>query len=126
MSVRASRLAIGAKQRWRPVFAIGAVWRTQRDVNCPLSVENVDESPTSKRAMLASLATLARPGPRLRRAPGLLTHAAAAVPSASLDLGRYRGQVVLVDFWASWCKPCRQSFPWLNEMRARYADRRAW
>ena len=43
--------------------------------------------------------------------------------SDSLDLSKYRGQVVLLDFWASWCEPCRQSFPWLNEMRAKYADR---
>jgi thiol-disulfide isomerase/thioredoxin len=41
----------------------------------------------------------------------------------TLDLGQYRGKLVLVDFWASWCAPCRHSFPWLNEMQAKYADR---
>lgn len=37
-------------------------------------------------------------------------------------LGPVDGKVVWVDFWASWCAPCRRSFPWLNEMMSRYGD----
>src|SRR4026208_709589 len=41
----------------------------------------------------------------------------------SLDLAPYKGRVVVVDFWAWWCPPCRRAIPWLNQMRAKYGDR---
>jgi thiol-disulfide isomerase/thioredoxin len=34
-----------------------------------------------------------------------------------------KGKVVLVDFWASWCAPCAKSFPAMEELQKRYADR---
>lgn len=40
--------------------------------------------------------------------------------AAGFDLADYAGQVVLVDFWASWCKPCKESMPWLGEMQRKY------
>ena len=40
--------------------------------------------------------------------------------SGTVSLKEYRNQVVFVDFWASWCVPCRYSFPWMNEMHERY------
>lgn len=37
-------------------------------------------------------------------------------------LSDLKGKVVYIDFWASWCKPCRASFPWMNEMHAKYRE----
>jgi len=40
----------------------------------------------------------------------------------SVQLSDYRGKVLVLDFWASWCVPCRRSFPWMNEMQQKYGD----
>jgi thiol-disulfide isomerase/thioredoxin len=50
------------------------------------------------------------PGLELRGADGL------PLPPVAGD-----GRVTYVDFWASWCAPCRLSFPWMNQMHERWA-----
>ncbi len=53
----------------------------------------------------------------------LISALTATAQAAGLDLSGYRGKVVYLDFWASWCTPCRRSFPWLDELSSRYARR---
>ena len=38
-----------------------------------------------------------------------------------LSLAQYKGKVVLVNFWATWCEPCQVEIPWLIEMQQKYA-----
>lgn len=46
--------------------------------------------------------------------------ATAAPAPASINLAQYRGKVVYVDFWASWCAPCKLSFPFMDQLRLTY------
>ena len=38
----------------------------------------------------------------------------------NINLSDYLGKIVYLDFWASWCVPCRQSFPWMEQMHQKY------
>ncbi len=56
-----------------------------------------------------------------------LTHALDAAPDfnlagidAQVNLAEQKGKVVYLDFWASWCVPCRKSFPWMNQLQEHY------
>jgi thiol-disulfide isomerase/thioredoxin len=66
---------------------------------------------------------------------GLVTcavHAGVKTGEAFPDLGAFglegalpdlKGKVVLVDFWASWCGPCKESFPAMNELQKEFAGK---
>ena len=80
-------------------------------------------TPLSRRALLALLPlALAAPTRPVRAVAG--GDAAPAFelegPGGPVSLAALKGRVVYLDFWASWCPPCRQSFPWMDEQILRH------
>ncbi len=39
-----------------------------------------------------------------------------------IDVVQFRGKVVLLNFWATWCAPCREEIPYLNELHKQYKE----
>ena len=75
--------------------------------------------------LLAALALIAtaesRPGYAGESAPLAPSFTVRALDGRSVRLSDYKGKAVVLDFWATWCAPCRASLPHLNEVQGRFS-----
>src|SRR5512146_3574057 len=72
-------------------------------------------------AALAAILTLALPawaGAADVQAPAFTLQ---SVDGKDISLAQYKGDVVMINFWASWCGPCRQEMPLLESMYKSYS-----
>ena len=70
--------------------------------------------------VLAFATAFALPGPA---SAVLIPDFTFTTDNGALRLDSLRGKVVYLDYWASWCVPCRYSFPWMSEMQSRYSGK---
>lgn len=55
--------------------------------------------------------------------PGMIRFSANDLDGQPVEPADFAGKVVLVDVWATWCKPCLASFPFYSDLHARYGDK---
>jgi peroxiredoxin len=88
----------------------------------------VNARPAFKTALVVAATTTLLPGAGPARAEDdvratLSAYRLAGLDGSQITLAAYRGEVVVVNFWASWCAPCRKELPVMNQWHESWAPR---
>jgi peroxiredoxin len=103
------------RRRW--IIAAGAA--------LVLAFGTLETPPPGVRALAAAMG-LVRPAPfscPSDAKPARLDFTLTDMNGAAVALSAYRGKVILLDFWATWCGPCKVEIPGFVDLQARYGDR---
>ena len=81
----------------------------------------------AKRSIVAALSVMAATGIAQAdtKSDPLSTHTLAALDGKTTTLAKYRGEILVVNFWASWCAPCRRELPLLDQWNSAWTGRGA-
>ena len=81
----------------------------------------------AKRSIVAAISVMAATGIAQAdtKSDPLSTHTLAALDGKTTTLAKYRGEILVVNFWASWCAPCRRELPLLDQWNSAWTGRGA-
>ncbi len=93
---------------------------------CHKIIATIEKSPPMRKlaqhSVLLFLLLLTLSSPALAEKPAPNFTLPVLPGNTEITLSSLEGRVVYLDFWATWCPPCRKSFPWMDEMQERFSD----
>jgi thiol-disulfide isomerase/thioredoxin len=95
---------------------------TQRE-DARVPAGSADATAPAEQGKAAAQAAAAAGLPSASERPAAPAFDGQILDGSSISLAKYRGKVVLVDFWATWCPPCRKSIPHLIEFQKEYGSK---